>query len=273
MVKTPDEFFVMNADGTGWKSLFKCEGHPACGSPSVSPDGKQIAFDAWQANQQAGSAMFVMSIDGGNPQEVGSGMMPNWSSDGTKLACSRSSPAYGVWLLDLNGEDHRRLCEGWGGQLSPDGTKIAYTLGAALEVFDINTGRGRIILKGEANPYWPIFWNSAWSPDGQRLCFKGLKVDGIQEVATVNMTGDKPELKVHYSGKVDINADFAWHPQGHRIVFARYSAERSHVQMYEFDPDKNDPPALLKGQDETRNNTDMCWTPDGKRLIIVSGDY
>ena len=273
VVKTPDEFFVMNADGTGWKSLFKFEGHPACGSPSVSPDGKQIAFDGWQAKQQAGSVMFVMSIDGGNPQEVGSGMMPNWSGDGTKLACSRSSPIYGVWLLDLNGEDHKHISAGWGGQMSPDGTKMAYTQGAALKVYDIDADRTQTILEGQTNPYQQIYWNSAWSPDGKRLCFKGLNGDGTQEVATVNMIGDKPELKVHYSAKVDINADFAWHPQGHRIVFAKFCAERSHVQMYEFDPDKNDRPTLLKGQDETRNNTDMCWTPDGKRLIIVSGDY
>ncbi|MBC8112904.1 MAG: PD40 domain-containing protein, partial [Candidatus Saccharimonas sp.] len=205
--------------------------------------------------------------------EVASGMMPNWSKDGTKLACSRSSPVYGVWLLDLEGDNHKHIGEGWGAQVSPDGTKIAFTQGAGLKVYDIETDKTQSILEGEANPYQQIFWNSAWSPDSKRLCFKGSKADGTLEVATVTMTGDKPGLKVHHSGKVALNADFAWHPQGDRIVFAMYCTERTHVQMYEFDPDKNAPPTLLKGQDETRNNTDMCWTPDGKRLIIVSGDY
>lgn len=271
--KVPDEFFTMNADGTGWKSFFQFEGHPACGSPCVSPDGKLIAFDAWPLKQQGGSALYVMPIGGGNPRQIASGMMPNWSKDGTKLACSRSSPVYGVWLLDLEGDNHKHVGEGWGAQVSPDGTKIAFTQGSGLKVYDIETDKTQTILEGEANPYQQIYWNSAWSPDSRRLCFKGSKADGTLEVATVNMTGDKPGLKVHHSGKVALNADFAWHPQGDRIVFAMHCPERSHVQMYEFDPDKNAPPTLLKGQDETRNNTDMCWTPDGKRLIVVSGDY
>lgn len=273
-VKVPDEFFVMNADGTGWKSLFVFEGHPACGSPAVSPDGKSIAFDAWPLKQQGGSALFVMSIDGGNPRQLCTGMMPTWSKDGQVLACSRNDASgSGVWLVDLVGDKQERIEAGWGAQWSPDGTTIAFTQGAALKSYDIQTATLRTVLDGEANPYQQIYWNSTWSPDGKRLCFKGSKADGTLEVATVLTTGDKPELKVHHSGKVALNADFAWHPQGDRIVFAMHCPERSHVQMYEFDPDKNAPPTLLKGQDETRNNTDMCWTPDGKRLIVVSGDY
>ncbi len=271
--RVPDEFFVMNADGTGWKSLFLFEGHPACGSPAVSPDGKQIAFDAWSPKQQEGPALFVMSIDGGNPRQICVGMMPTWSIDGQVLAYSRIVPNSAVWLVDIAGDKPERIDHGWGAQWSPDGTAIAFTQGAALKSYDIQAATLRTVLDGEANPYQGIYWNTAWSPDGKRLCFKGLKADGTQEVATVNMTGDKPELKVHHSTKDAVNADFAWHPQGNRIVFAMHCPERKRTQMYEFDPDKNDPPKLLKGQDETRNNTDMCWTPDGKRLIVVSGDY
>ncbi len=272
-MKVQDEFFVMNADGTGWKPLFKFEGHRACGSPAVSPDGKSIAFDSWAVNQQGGSAVFVMSIDGGNPRQICTGMMPTWSKDGQVLACSRGAPVSGVWLVNVNDDKQERVDEGWGAQWSPDGTALAFTQGNVLKSYDIGAAMLKTILDGEANPYQQIFWNSTWSPDGKRLCFKGSKADGTLEVATVNTTGDKPDLKVHYSGKVALNADFAWHPQGDRIVFARYCTERTRVQMYEFNPEKNDPPTLLKGQDETRNNTDMCWTPDGKRLIVVSGDY
>ena len=269
-VKSPDTFYVMNADGSDWKSFFVFEGHPACGSPAVSPDGKFIAFDGWPPKQQAGSAIYVMSIDGGEPRHLCPGMMPNWSKDGQFLACSRGSH---VCLIDAKDGKQEQLVNGWGAQWSPDGRMLAFTQGAALKSYDIKSATLTSILEGEANPYQQIFWNSAWSPDGQRLCFKGVKADGTQEVASVNMTGDKPELKVHHSGKVSVNADFAWHPQGNRLVYAMYCPERTHVQLYEFDPNKNDPPTLMKGQDETRNNTDMCWTPDGKRLIVVSGDY
>lgn len=271
--RTPDEFFVMNADGTGWKSLFRFEGHTACGSPAVSPDGTKIAFDAWAKNQQGGSTLYVMSIDGGDPREIALGMMPNWSSDGKTLACSRSSPTYGAWLMAVEGNNHKHINPGWGAQFSPDGTRLAFTEGAVLKVYNVDDESTDTLLEGNDNPYRQIYWNSCWSPDGKRLCFKGVKADGTQEVASVNTNADKPELKIHHSGKVAVNADFAWHPTESRVVFSMFCAERKHTQMYEFDPQRNAPPTLVKGQDETRNNTDMTWTPDGKRLIIISGDY
>ena len=87
------------------------------------------------------------------------------------------------------------------------------------------------------------------------------------------MTSEKPAPKVHHSTKLNINADFAWHPAGNRIAFGMYCPERKKLQIYEIDPSKDDPPALFPGQDETRNNNDVCWTPDGEQLIVVSGDF
>jgi Ca2+-binding EF-hand superfamily protein len=271
--KVHDEFFVMNADGTGWKSLFKYEGHSACGSPTVSPDGKFLAFDSWANQQQGASAIYVMTLDGGEPEEVISGMMPSWSQDGKKLACSRSSPLFGSWLIDVSGEDNQHIGTGWGAQFSPDGTKFAFTEGTALKVYDFGSEMTDIILNGAEFGYQQIFWNVAWSPDGKRICFKAVKADGTQLVATVNTDGNKPDLKVHYEGKVAVNADFAWHPTENRVIYAMFCAERGFTQLYEFDPNKDAAPTLVKGQDVGRNNTDACWTPDGNRLIVISGDY
>ena len=79
--------------------------------------------------------------------------------------------------------------------------------------------------------------------------------------------------KVHYSTKADINADFAWHPDGDRIVFGMFCQERQKTQLYEFNPNLDEPPTLFPGQDESRNHNDVCWTPGGEQLIVVSGDY
>ncbi|WP_373649477.1 hypothetical protein [Schlesneria sp. DSM 10557] len=272
--KTPDEFFVLNEDGTGWESLFRFEGHFACGSVAVSPDGKWMAFDSWPDINQAGSAIFVKELQGGEPRMIVSGMMPTWSKDGRFLTCSRHEPTYGVWILEVTGDQREHLCQGWGAQWSPDGESIAFSEGTTIKAFDIIRDEFRNIVNGEENGYQQIYWNMAWSPDGERLCFKGVKPDGTQEVATVSTVDDKPVIKVHHSVKgTALNADFAWHPRGERVVFAMFCKERGHTQLYEFNPGKDDPPVLLKGQDETRNNSDSCWTPDGKKLIVVSGDY
>lgn len=269
--KVPDEFFVLNADGTGWKSLYKFEGHPACGSPCVSPDGKLIAFDA-NDPQRRSTFLYLMPRDGGEPQEIAAGSMPSWLSP-TRLACSRSQPRYGVWILDLEGTQHQHLGSGWSAQASPDGQRVSFVEGNALFVYDRSQGRIEELLNRTQHSYQQIFWNSAWSPDGRRICFKGHKAAGEFDVVIADTSVKPVSLKVIVSGTAAINADFAWHPEGRRIVFAMRPADQNSMQLYEFNPDADAPPVLVRGQDATRNNTDACWTPDGSQLIIVSGDY
>ena len=271
-IKQHDVFYIMNEDGTDWKKLFEFEGHHACGSPTVSPDGKQLAFDSWIGANQGGSALYVMDIIGGEPRQICPGMMPSWSGDGETLGFSNSSQGYSIWLTSLDGETQEGLARGWGGQISPDGKRIAYRLNG-IEAMEIISGDVVPLLQGEANPYQSIYWNSAWSPNGERLCFKGVKEDGTNEVSSISTSGEDPDLKVHFSGKVNINADFAWHPNGDRVIFAMSCPERGYVQLYEFNPRTDAAPKLVEGQDITRNNTDACWTPDGKRLIVISGDF
>ncbi|MDA1232314.1 MAG: hypothetical protein O2856_16195 [Planctomycetota bacterium] len=272
-IKQHDVFFSLNADGTGWNELFEFKDHHACGSVTISPDGKTIAFDSWIGANQGGSALYTMDINGSEPKQICQGMMPSWSADGKSLAYSHSSQGFSLWLTSLDGEARDGLANGWGAQLSPDGTRVAFNVGADIHTMELATGEITILLEGEDNPYRSVYWNSTWSPDGKRLCFKGVRADATQEVASILTSGDKPDLKIHHSGKVNINADFTWHPTEDRIVFAMSCPERGFVQLYEFNPTTADPPKLLAGQDLARNNTDACWTPDGQRLIIVSGDF
>ncbi|HLQ45367.1 MAG TPA: hypothetical protein VK137_11600, partial [Planctomycetaceae bacterium] len=157
-----------------------------------------------------------------------------------------------------------------GAQWSPNGKRIAYYVGLRYLVLEVATEKTTVLYN--ATEYRQIFWNFTWSPDSQRICFKGLKPDGSEEVVSVSIDPDKPQLKVHHSGK-GITGDFAWHPDGQRIAFCMYCPERNVTQVYEFNPNSDDPPQLLKGQDPNLPNTDICWTPDGKQLILIHGDY
>lgn len=271
-IKMHDVFFTLNADGTDWKELFEFKNHHACGSVTVSPDGKTIAFDSWIGANQGGSALYTMDINGSEPKQICQGMMPSWSADGKSLAYSFTSQGFSVWLTSLDG-DREGLSNGWGAQFNPGGTRVAFNVGSEIHAMELATGEVSVLLQGDDNPYRSIYWNSTWSPDSKRLCFKGVRADGTLEVASILTSGDDPDLKVHHSGKVHINADFAWHPTEDRVVFAMQCAERNMIQLYQFNPNTNAPPLLVAGQDVTRNNTDACWTPDGKRLIIISGDF
>ncbi len=274
--RVPDAFFVMNADGTGWRKLFNVPGYQQCGSPAVSPDGRTVAFDACQAavggNQAGPYKIFSIGIDGTRPRELCTGNMPTWSPDGYYFACSRGGQPHGVWQMHADGKESRHVCGAWGVQWSPDGSKLAYYQGTQLLVHDLATDKTHEVLGGEANPYQQIYWNFTWSPDSTRICLKGQRSNGVEEVAVVNASGAELGFRVRHAGGA-IYADFAWHPQGNRIVFSMMNSERGRFQLYEFDPDGDEPPALLPGQDPELNNQDACWTPDGRQLIVVSGDF
>ena len=271
---SPKSFYALNADGTGWQKLFQLEGYPACGSPAVSPNGKEFAFDAWQMadNQQQGPAkLFVVGLDGVNARELCPGQMPTWSPDGKFLVCSRSVQPGGLWIVTAEGKDHKQVASAWGAQWSPDGKRIAYYSGLKIMTYDVESGETRQVLSGDAHGYNQIFWNMTWSPDSSQICFKGAKPDGTEELALVDAGGAEFGFKVRWSGK-GLSTDFAWHPRGDRIVIALRRPETQRLHLFEVDPDADDPPALVAGQDENLNHFGMCWTPDGEQLIVVSGE-
>ncbi len=271
--KAANAFFLMNEDGTGWKELYSFKGHKTCRSPAVSPDGKTIAFDAWVMSNKI-STIYVMPIEGGLPTQLETGSFPSWKPDSKHFVCCRSGFTPGLYIMESQKPAaFRHITQGWGGQWSPDGKQIAFTDRNIIKLYDVEKETVKTVFEEDASPYEQIFWNMAWSPDCRQLCFKGVTRAGSQDVTVFDLTAEKPVMKVHHTGKHAVNADFAWHPTQSRIVFAMHCAERKRMQLYESDPTNDDPPKLMDGQDATRNNTDACWTSDGKRLIIISGDF
>jgi Tol biopolymer transport system component/Ca2+-binding EF-hand superfamily protein len=266
----PDAFFVMNSDGTGWRKLFQFEGYQACGSPTITPDGKQIAFDAWKVEpQRSSTGICLVNMDGTGAHVVFAGAMPSYSPDGKHVTYSSS----GVTIADNLGQVEKQIAvQAWGCQWSPDGQSIAYYDNEQLMLLDLQTEQSRALLRGPANPFSSIFWNLAWSPDSRRLCFKAGTPQGQEQIVLVDAAGAEFGLTVRYTGTA-MNSDFAWHPNGERIVFSKFCPERGKSQLYEFSPDDNAEPTLVTGQNETTNNTDACWTPDGRQLIVIVGDY
>jgi dipeptidyl aminopeptidase/acylaminoacyl peptidase len=209
---------VMNADGTGQRSLTAESGFPTARNPAWSPDGGRIAFSLAD-----GLGIYVMNADGTNLVRLSAGRDadPAWSPDGGRIAFSRAAlENSGIYLMNADGTNLVRLSVGddtdptW----SPDGSRIAYTVrepspAVAYEVYVMNTdGTNRLKLtSGDVTGSHP-----AWSPDGSRIAFS-LDTGAWFHVFVMNADGTNVVQLTALGG----TRDPAWSRDGSMIAFTR----------------------------------------------------
>jgi serine/threonine protein kinase/Tol biopolymer transport system component len=77
------------------------------GDPHFSPDGKTIAFDAGDPDNE--SIVYLVDISGGPPRKVAGGAYPDWSPDGTSVAVNAGVAS----LINLETGKTSHLPDGW----------------------------------------------------------------------------------------------------------------------------------------------------------------
>ncbi|QDV21139.1 translocation protein TolB [Gimesia panareensis] len=265
-------FYITNLEGKDPKVFFFAEDYYNTGSPAFSPDGQKLAFDGWKS--QAGESfsnvrLMVVNADGSDFKVIGPGAMPSWSPGGNRLAFSK--PPYSVAVINVDGTNEKIIAEsGWGAQWSPDGTRISYTSGNNIRVYNLIEDTTTNLFPPGESPYSRFYWNSTWSPDSNWICILGRRADdSTYDVLTVNTAGSKAGYKVHFNSKRSPYQDMAWSPQGDMIVFGSPTSPR---QLLHFNPAEDKPPTPLDITIDGNINGDLSFAPDGQRLLFNARD-
>ncbi|SFJ41338.1 EF-hand domain-containing protein [Planctomicrobium piriforme] len=270
ILRMPNTLQMIKTDGSERHELLVSREFPSCGSPAVSPDGEWIAFDGYRGGESlANGQVLMIDRQGGRFRALCPGLMPTWSKDGKQLACSRQTNPSSVWIINADGTDHKKIDNGWGAQWSPDGKTISYIRGKLLMAYDVESEKVRTVLTGDQHPYSYLYYNMGWSPDSERLAFKADKPNSY-ELVSVKMTGDDPDLKVHWSSPTSFDADLTWTPDGKKVLFGWTAPNHKHGMLHELELTPNAVPQVVKGVNPEWTSLSAYFTPDGEWFVVVT---
>jgi TolB protein len=192
-------------------------------SPAWSPDGESIAY---VYENDSDRAIYVMQADGNSPRRLTEVMQitmnPSlaWSPDGSVLALATvdESDTQGIFLIDVDGANLRRLSESTGNAFTPTwsvGEQIAFSWSPVsnteIWVMDIaNPDSAHPITRHPLTDTSP-----AWSPDGLEIAFQSDR-DGNTDIYLMNPNGENVRPITH---DPSIETMPAWSPDGEHIAF------------------------------------------------------
>ncbi|MEJ2081874.1 MAG: hypothetical protein P8Y94_06805, partial [Acidobacteriota bacterium] len=193
--------------------------------PDLLPNGKTLFYASdrtgtWDIYRRPIGENTLIDLTADCP---GDDRQPAISPDGSTIAFRSERDGGGIFLMDINGDDVRRLTdEGNNPAWSPDGTRIAYTIAealnpnergdypSALHTIDLRNSMKRLITLGDAT-------QASWSPSGARIAYWGIHKGGQRDLWTIPAEGGEPEPLTDDKA---VDWDPVWSPGGRFLYFA-----------------------------------------------------
>jgi Tol biopolymer transport system component len=247
--------------------------------PTISPDGKQIAFAAL-------GDVWLMDI-GAKPKRLTNDPYidtdPAWSPDGSQLVFSTDRAEVGnldLWLRNIRTGSERRLTKtphaDFGANWSPDGSRLAFLSmlphqqGAAVCVIDLHTGNTVELWRSAQR----ISSYPTWSPDGQTLFVSAFDQysarfrEGIWKPLLIPAVGGTPhwvDVTPNVSLTNGVDEGPVWSPDGTMLALAHEGLLKVMAVQ------KGEPTNQLRQLTNEPINS-PSWTGDSKHILFLATD-
>ena len=226
----------MNADGTGARQLtFADDRHEH--QPSLSPDGRQIAFTMFHSGLRS---IWKMNIDGGGAKELVRNVSlfaePRFSSDAQWIYYNsrdeNGNPSF--WKVSAEGGAPVKVREKTPCRVSPDGKLWARsyrepTINAFLTLYLVSADSGETVR----THYWPKGANNLyWSPDGKAVDYISER-DGISNVWRMTLANGKEHKLTDFQTPATL-FHFAWSNASRQLSIVRDTNNEQLVLIQNF---------------------------------------
>ncbi|MCC6458561.1 MAG: PD40 domain-containing protein [Caldilineaceae bacterium] len=238
-----------------------------------------------------GGTIYVYDLASGAIAPLTGGFDPAISPNGKTVAFTRFGGDHGLFLIDVDGKNERRIWNGGEGlrgpSWSPDGNWIAFVRQSGeFKCRDVGFGiclpdnpflsdfpltgipeynLSRVDFNGENFRDLPAL-NTAQAPNWQ--------TDGIvyQASTGLEITADKPDAETKALVQAPYYQDPAWQPNGNRVIFQ--SREGSHWEIFTINTDGGGLSALTRPStalvENLPSNVAPAWSPDGQMIVFLS---
>lgn len=263
---------------------------PAAPSSSTGLTGKLAIQTTW------GGDIYIYDLATGDLRLLTGGFDPAISPDGTQVAFTRIGGEHGLYLINMDGSNERKIfserTQFFSPKWSPDGRYIVFERGDELlnctltPLSDPDPSGNCLVDREPEN----------WEETQQKLARVDTNGENYQDIpvlprarvpdwnsagivymspAGIQMTQDQPGATtklVFFNIRKQYELDPDWQPNGGRIIFQR--RENDHWQIYSVAPDGSGLTALTRPTftlvEKLPSSVAPAWSPDGNHIVYLS---